>query len=168
MSLSGLSTPGTPAACRGFRDAVASPPPGTSKVCHANYIRPRVFRSYRHRPALGMTLVELVVVLSLVGLVAAVTLPAIVTPSEPRGFGQVVRDGRALAVARAQSLRLTITATGAWSLVALDSILATGSVASWTLPVELELTPTGACLPRAELPASWRAWDAVQCEAHPR
>ncbi|MBK8247728.1 MAG: hypothetical protein IPK85_10075 [Gemmatimonadetes bacterium] len=115
-----------------------------------------------------MTLLEVLVVLAVLGLVTAVVLPSLVVPeTEPTGIGQVVRRTRALAITRAQTLRLNVTSDGRW--VVRDEALAIDSGAIAT-PGQLELwfSPGGRCRLATALPAAWAAWDVTRCRATER
>lgn len=115
-----------------------------------------------------MTLLEVLVVMAVLGLVTAVVLPALVVPpTEPAGIGQVVRRARGLAIARAQTLRLTVAPDGRW--VVRDDAFAIDSGAI-TAPgrIELWFSPAGHCRLASALPASWTAWDVTRCHATER
>jgi len=120
----------------------------------------------------GVTLVEVVVVLGLLGMMAALVLPPLVPPA-PRTatLPDVVRAARAAALARAQTLQLTVTAAGRWHLHPLPPLdrdtLARGTLARGTLagapPLQLQLTPLGACLASPPVPPLLAGWDAAAC-----
>lgn len=116
-----------------------------------------------------MTLVELLVALSLMGVVAALVLPSFSRP--PHGgapIGDVVRAARGSAIARAQLLSLTVQANGTWSVHPLPpeeslTILGGRLDRSPSAAFQLQFTPLGACLPATPLPADFRGWDAAGC-----
>lgn len=121
------------------------------------------------RVAYGVTLVELLVALTLMGGVAALVLPSFAR-RQPEGtpIGDVVRAARGAAIARAQLLSLTVQDNGSWSvhplppgdsLTVLDGRLDRAP----TAPFQLQLTPLGACLAATPLPADFRGWDAAGC-----
>lgn len=116
-----------------------------------------------------MTLVELLVALSLMGVVAALVLPAFSRPKdEGTPIGDVVRAARGSAIARAQLLSLTVKANGSWSVHPLPpddslTILAGRLDRAPTASFQLQLTPLGACLAATPLPADFRGWDAAGC-----
>lgn len=114
----------------------------------------------------GMTLIEIVVAMSMLGLVAAVVLPSLVVPpTEPASIGQVVRNARGRAIARAQPLVLDVAASGRWQLrteggAAVDS----GAIAS-AFAVAFNLSPAGHCRIATPMPAQWQSWDVARCTA---
>lgn len=123
----------------------------------------------RARVARGVTLVELLVALSLMGVVAALVLPTFSRPHEGGApIGDVVRAARGSAIARAQLLSLTVKDNGRWSVHPLppdDSLTILGGRLDRppTAPFQLQLTPLGACLATTPLPAEFRGWDAAGC-----
>ncbi len=128
---------------------------------------PRGGQGHRH----GVTLLELMVVLTLLAVVAAFALPALAPPA-PRGRTMVdaVRTARSAAVARGQLLSLAVAADGAWEVRALppdDAVRLTGGSLRDrpTTPFQLQLTPLGACVATTPLPLELARWDAVGCTA---
>lgn len=117
----------------------------------------------------GVTLLELVVALTLLGVVAALVVPALATPAGRRGaFDDVLRAARGVAIARAQSLTLDVGRDGAWLLrpgTAGDTThLGSGALEQEpSVSFQLQLTPLGACLPASALPAEYGGWDAAAC-----
>lgn len=69
----------------------------------------------------GVTLLELLVVLVLMGISAAVVAPALNPPAESRANSSValVERARRAATARGEPVRLQIAADGAWAIVSL-------------------------------------------------
>jgi prepilin-type N-terminal cleavage/methylation domain-containing protein len=120
------------------------------------------------RAPAGITLLELVVVLAVMGLAAALVAPATVTRvSDASTLTAVVDAGRANAIGRAQSLALTVGATGEWALRPLppdDSVLVLAGVLEERPPRALRiiLGPLGNCTAMDASGASL-AWDAVRC-----
>jgi prepilin-type N-terminal cleavage/methylation domain-containing protein len=117
----------------------------------------------------GVTLLELVVALALLGTVAAFVIPSLERPASPRGrLDDVLRRARGAAIARAQSLTLDVAPGGAWQLRPLppddtvrilDGVLDLPPSAGY----QLQLSPLGACLPATVLPAEMDGWDAAGC-----
>lgn len=113
-----------------------------------------------------MTLIEIVVAMSMLGLVAAVVLPSFVLPpTEPASIGQVVRNARGRAIARSQPLVLDVAASGHWHLRTDGGV----SVDSGAIPtadaVAINLSPAGHCRVVTPLPAHWLSWDVARCAA---
>jgi prepilin-type N-terminal cleavage/methylation domain-containing protein len=117
----------------------------------------------------GVTLVELVVALALVGTVLALVLPALSAPASRRGrLDAVLRAARGSAIARSQTLTLAVAPSGGWrvralppadTLPILDGVLDAPPSAGY----ELQLSPLGACFPARALPAEFGGWDAAAC-----
>jgi type II secretory pathway pseudopilin PulG len=114
-----------------------------------------------------VTLLELLVVLVLLGLAAAAVAPAVrgpvTEPADPRE--RTIAAARALAVRRAEALRLEIDAAGRWRLLARDSVLRTGALPAAGAPLRLAISPLGVCVPERDdndaPPATGSAADAV-------
>lgn len=117
----------------------------------------------------GVTLLELLVVLALLGVGAAAVAPALRLPAPRSGDGDPVARTRALALRRAETLVLAIDADGRWTAhPARDSgldALASGTVPrprADSLPSRLVVTPLGDCLADVGVTAAL-AWDPVRC-----
>lgn len=102
-------------------------------------------------PASGMTLVELLVVLVLLGLGAAIVAPALL-PSRPEEepIATLLRDGRGLAMRRSETLRLVVEPEGAWEIRPAGGLdqapLAAGRLADLSGPgFTLLFSPLGTC-----------------------
>ena len=117
----------------------------------------------------GVTLLELLVVLLLLGLAVALTLPRLSIPSraaegDPRA--RTVAMARALAVRRAEALRLEVDADGRWRLLARDSVLQGGALPGGGARLRLVLSPLGVCVPEpsddAPVPGG-PTWDVAAC-----
>lgn len=105
--------------------------------------------------------------LVLLGMMAAVVLPPLAaSPPRPPSVDDVVRAARAAALARAETLQLTVSASGRWHLVALapsdDDTVAAGTLAG-AFPFQLQVTPLGACLAAGAVPPALAGWDAASC-----
>jgi type II secretory pathway pseudopilin PulG len=120
-----------------------------------------------------VTLLELLVVLVLLGLAAAAVAPAVrapvTEPGDPRA--RTIAAARALAVRRAEALRLEIDAAGRWRLLARDSVLQTGALPTGGAPLHLAISPLGICVPEADEtrapavadPTPDAVWDVGAC-----
>ena len=126
---------------------------------------PTAAPSAARRERRGVTLLELLVVLLLLGLAVALTLPRIAIPrglDEGDPLVRTVAMGRALALRRAEALRLEVDADGRWRLLARDSVLQRGSVPA-TTPLRLGISPLGVCVPEPGDDGATPAWDAAAC-----
>ena len=113
----------------------------------------------------GVTLLELLVVLLLLGLAVALTLPRIAVPRGPDAgdpLARTVAMGRALALRRAEALRLEVDADGRWRLLARDSVLQRGQLPA-AAPLRLGISPVGVCVPEPADEVAAPTWDAGTC-----
>lgn len=133
----------------------------------SSFLRSRRERQCDHQR--GVTLLELAVALTLIGVVAALALPALATPARREGrLDAVLRVSRGASIARAQSLTLGVASDGAWSLrpgTPGDSTRVLGGMLDTapSAPFQLQLTPLGVCLLSSPLPAEYGGWDAAAC-----
>ena len=113
-----------------------------------------------------MTLVEIVVVLTLLALVAGAVAPALIFPAPQTNTARAVIVGaRAAAIARAQTLSLTFIGDRSWTLTLArdgDSVLAVGQLAAPHVAARLQITAIGACLSISSV-AGVEAFDAARC-----
>jgi prepilin-type N-terminal cleavage/methylation domain-containing protein len=100
----------------------------------------------------GYTLLEIVVVLILMGLAAALVVPAVLPPREEDvpSLTALIKTARQSAVRRAEVVHLTITASGDWRLDGAASLVdgpfATGRLGAYDgPPATLVASPLGAC-----------------------
>jgi type II secretory pathway pseudopilin PulG len=119
----------------------------------------------RHRG--GVTFLELVVVLTLLGITAAVVLPSFVLarPSVPT-LDMVAQHARSRAIARAQSLELAIGVDGRWRLATMPDRgqhIDSGAMEPQGVALAIEVSPVGRCALRAGSPTLVRSWDAARC-----
>jgi prepilin-type N-terminal cleavage/methylation domain-containing protein len=112
----------------------------------------------------GLTLIEMLVVLLLMGLSAALVAPALLRPAQPAepALAPLLRNTRNAAVRRGETIYLRIGASGAWRVqgsgVAAEGDLATGQLAGFRgPPLTLVFSPLGTCGPTAETAAAGRA-----------
>jgi prepilin-type N-terminal cleavage/methylation domain-containing protein len=119
-----------------------------------------------HARRAGVTLVELLVVLVVVGLATTVVVPAVRVPDAAAASQEnPLRVAQRLAVQRGEALALTVQADGAWAVTRNarpeDTISAGRSTPS--IVGTMSILPTGACLPVA-LSATHGAWDPIACQ----
>jgi prepilin-type N-terminal cleavage/methylation domain-containing protein len=112
----------------------------------------------------GLTLVEMVVVLVVLGLAATLAAPTIVQrqPTADAALRRVIDQARAAALRRAESVVLTIEETGRWSVRVERDIntppLLTDSLTTPTHPIRVHVTPLGTCVAEGLV-----AFDALRC-----
>lgn len=121
-------------------------------------------RTSRARRA-GVTLVELLVVLVIVGLATAVVAPAVRGPAEAGVTAEdPLRTAQQLAVQRGESVTLSLLSDGSW--VATRSAQPDDTIrhgrSTPTLTGTLAMLPSGACLP-VTLADARGAWDPIGC-----
>ncbi len=120
----------------------------------------------------GFTLVEVVVVLILMGLVAALVAPALMPPRHDESpLAGLVESARAAAARRGETVYLTITPTGEWRMEGganpLEGTLAAGRIQPFlAVPVTLVVSPIGSCGfdVRSAAAAAAVALDPLTCE----
>ena len=102
----------------------------------------------------GVTMLELLVVLTILALSAAVVLPALVPPArESRaGWETAVANARRTAIRRGERVRFRLDRDGVWAVVATDAtVVDSGRVVvkpTDTLPtLDVTIDPLGSCLP---------------------
>ena len=136
---------------------------------------PAPFRTVAPPGRRGLTLLELVVVLVLLGLALALSIPALVSPAggavDP--LQAVVEGARRQAVRRAESLSLVVRPDGGWVLLAGErqahETLLSGRLEGIppTAVLRVRISPLGACWPEpdgAQDGAGGRAaFDPVRC-----
>jgi prepilin-type N-terminal cleavage/methylation domain-containing protein len=119
-----------------------------------------------HARRAGVTLVELLVVLVIVGLATTVVVPAVRVPEAAAASQEdPLRVAQRLAVQRGEALALTVQADGPWVVTRSaqpDDTISTGRSAPSVVGT-MSILPTGACLPVA-LSATRGAWDPISCE----
>ncbi len=119
------------------------------------------------RPRRGVTLLELLVVITLIGLAAALGAPALrrERPDPTTDAQRVVAFARAAAVRRGETLVLETARSGVWTLVVArgdSQPLRRGTIAApAALPARLLVSPLGSCLPDGERADA--AWDPAAC-----
>ena len=124
----------------------------------------------------GVTLLELLVVLVLMGISAAIVVPALQPPVELRSdsAAAVVERARRAAIARGEPVRLRIETDGVWALVSLregDPIGSGRSSAAHkpnaaATAIDLRIDAMGSCTPgsvRADLVNAIVRFDPLSC-----
>lgn len=103
------------------------------------------------RPARGVTLIEMVVVLVLIGLTVALAAPALLRPPPAEsGLRELVTTAREAAIRRGESVHLRIGASGEWRIEgaasATPELLLEGRVDPFLdRPLTVLMSPTGSC-----------------------
>lgn len=120
--------------------------------------------------ASGFTLLEAVVVLVLLGLLAALSAPALAPPAKDSGhpLQLVLDDARRAALRRAESLTLTFRSDGGWALEPdrelLGEPLGSGRLAQ---PIDADLririSPLGSCWLETARAEATLAMDPLTC-----
>jgi type II secretion system protein H len=120
----------------------------------------------------GFTLIEMLVVLILMGLAAALVLPALLPPHhDDSALKALLGSAREAAARRGEVVSLQIDATGQWRMAAaanpLEGTFGTGSVQPFlTSSVTLLVSPLGSCAfdLRSAAAAGAVALDPLTCE----
>ena len=116
-----------------------------------------------------MTLLELIVVLSLLGLVLAVAAPAFIVPAvaPTSDLGSALATARRAAVLRGEPVTLIVDDAGAWRLDGDASptapSIATGRLASSVGRLRVRVSPLGTCIPEPVDGARVPDWNALGC-----
>jgi prepilin-type N-terminal cleavage/methylation domain-containing protein len=99
----------------------------------------------------AFTLVEILVVLVLLGIAAAIVAPALIPPARPEATIATVLDAtRRVAIRRAESVTVRVATTGAWQVTG-DASPAAGTLLAGTLgspipaSVIVHVSPLGIC-----------------------
>lgn len=104
--------------------------------------------------------------LTLMGVAAAVVSPMLSPPSTRSGSATdaVVADARALAIMRAEPLRLDISGGGAWNLRSVrgGGVLDSGMVESPAYALAVVVDALGRCMPDAQTVTA-AAFDPLSC-----
>ena len=111
-------------------------------------------------------------VLVLLGLGAAFVLPNLRLPAQHAGDDGPLERARATAIRRGESVRLSITAGGGWTVRATadtsGTILLSGTSAATPdagAAQSIVITALGACLPERGTAVGRGAWDPARCAA---
>ncbi len=113
----------------------------------------------------GVTLLELLIVLTLMGVAAALVAPALVRPTaEPVSAGrEIVNRARLQAVRRGEPLRVAMWANGAWVLSTQrdGAVVDSGHVRDALPRADILMDALGSCVPAEAREA--RAFDLLSC-----
>jgi len=120
----------------------------------------------------GFTLIEMLVVLILMGLAAALVAPALIPPRrDASDLGALLGTAREAAARRGEVVYLQIEPTGRWRMEGganpLEGTLATGWIEPFlTVPATLVVSPLGSCAfdVRSAAAAQGVALDRLTCE----
>ena len=113
----------------------------------------------------GVTLLELVVVLSVLGIAAAFVLPSFVLRQSTATLDMVAQHARERAIARAQPLLLEIAPDGRWLLATppdQQQRVDSGRVEGEGVRLAIDISPIGRCVLRSS-PVRAATWDAARC-----
>jgi prepilin-type N-terminal cleavage/methylation domain-containing protein len=120
----------------------------------------------------GVTLLELIVVIALLGLVLAIAAPAFITPNARPGadLESALSAARRAAVLRGEPVTLDVDEAGSWRLTG-DASQTSAAIATGTLDddpgrLRVRVSPLGACVPETASSTSVD-WNAVGCGPFP-
>jgi prepilin-type N-terminal cleavage/methylation domain-containing protein len=130
----------------------------------------------RHRPSAprcsiprGVTLLELIVVIALLGLILAIAAPAFIVPSASHDseLTTVLGTARRAAILRGEPVTLAIDSTGGWRLdgdaTPAAPPIATGTLGSSVGRLRIRVSPIGTCVADPAGGAPVVDWNALDC-----
>ena len=114
----------------------------------------------------GVTLLELLIVLTVMGVMSVLVLPAFVKRAPERGAAAeaILASARRTAIRRAEPLRVRFARDGAWLVTALrdNSVVDSGHVKDSLPTTELLLDALGGCVPASHT-APLTTFDPLTC-----
>jgi prepilin-type N-terminal cleavage/methylation domain-containing protein len=130
----------------------------------------------RPRAAAGLTLIEILAVLVLLGLVLGLAAPSFLSPRRKSDdtVQQVIETARRAAVQRAEAMTLSFEADGRWVVAGVgegDSLRLLAGTVDWPYEstLRLRISPLGACmLDSAQGPEPALTVDHVRCRLSER
>jgi prepilin-type N-terminal cleavage/methylation domain-containing protein len=117
----------------------------------------------------GVTLLELIVVIAMLGLILAIAAPAFIVPSadDRRDLASVLAAARRTAVLRGEPVTLNVGDAGEWMLMS-DASTTAPAIATGTLDpplgrIRVRVSPLGSCIPESSAGDAAKDWSAVGC-----
>lgn len=116
----------------------------------------------------GVTLLELIVVLALLGLVLAIAAPTFIVPSERQEseLAKLVGSARRAAILRGEPVTVVLDGN-AWRIDGdanpAAPPIATGSIGSPVGTFRLHVSPIGTCIAESDDEAAVPTWNALEC-----
>jgi len=123
---------------------------------------------HRHERRSGVTLLELLVVISLLGLVLAIAAPALIFPKEKQEteIAKVVGTARRAAILRGEPVTIAFNGS-AWRIES-DAAptappIGAGSFSRLVATFRLHVSPLGTCVVDADGKPTAGSWNALDC-----
>jgi prepilin-type N-terminal cleavage/methylation domain-containing protein len=121
----------------------------------------------------GVTLLELIVVIAMLGLLLAVAAPAFIVPTADgrTDLAAVLAAARRAAVLRGEPVTLSVDEAGAWVLTGdaapAAPAIATGSLEATSGRLRVRVSPLGSCIPETAPGVPPQDWSAAGCGVLP-
>jgi type IV fimbrial biogenesis protein FimU len=122
-------------------------------------------------PRRGVTLLELIVVLALLGLVLAIAAPSFIVPNagQQSELGRAIEAARRAALLRGEAVTLSLARDGSWHVVSDVSpnapSIAVGTFRGPTTPLRIHVSALGTCVPESADGSTVPTWNATSCSA---
>ncbi|HUQ83233.1 MAG TPA: prepilin-type N-terminal cleavage/methylation domain-containing protein [Gemmatimonadaceae bacterium] len=117
----------------------------------------------------GVTLLELIVVVALLGLVLAIAAPSFIVPKPPdeSDVARAIDTGRRAALLRGEPVTLSLARDGSWRVDG-DASAGTASIASGsfdgpTIPLRVHISALGTCIPESIDGSPPPTWNVTAC-----